>query len=55
MLIARVEAMLGKVRRVRVVKEIIEWSNDRILIKGRKSEVAGGIERCVDTDRYERS
>lgn len=31
MLVTRVEAMLGKVRRIGVVYEVIEWCDDRVM------------------------
>lgn len=39
--------MLGKICRVVVVKEIIDWSNDRVVADFCEVEFARGIERRV--------
>jgi hypothetical protein len=44
--------MLGEIRRVGVVKEIIERGYDWMTEDTPKGEVAGGIEGRVDTDGY---
>ena len=53
MLVAWVYAMLGEVRGVRVVNEVVEWCDDRLVEDGLAGNVAGCVGGRVDTDGYE--
>jgi hypothetical protein len=53
MLIPWMNAMLGKIRRFRVVKEVVEGSNDWVSEGLCEVELARGIKRCVNANGKE--
>jgi hypothetical protein len=52
-LISRVDAMLGKVVRIRVVDEVVEGGNNRVVKNLGEVEFARGIERSVNANGNE--
>lgn len=53
MLIVRMDTMLGKIRRVGVVNEIVERCNDGTVEEFGEGEFAGGIKCGVNADSRE--